>query len=250
MRRPNGYVLVREWLNTIRSYLALMATSYIPIGAMIAPCPKYESVGLGNGPVVAFAGTLHTVGAIRLLRSMAQLLLPINGRLDLYVPEATELAPLQLDSPNVRKVGFLPPAELAAKLGGSAHALLLPASFHPDEQIIVSTLFPSKLVDYTAIGLPIIIWGPPSSSAVRWGLENSTSAVTFTTPDQEPIRDALRRIVMEPDYALALARGALAAGNRDFDLQLARTSLYRHLQEAAQAQEAQPTRFAINRLDA
>jgi hypothetical protein len=203
-----------------------------------------------NEPVIAFAGTMHTVGAIQLLRLMAQLLLTLNGRLDLYIPESTDLAQLQLNLTNVGKAGFCPPAELATRLAGSAHALFLPASFQPDEQTIVSTLFPSKLVDYTAIGLPIIIWGPLYSSAVRWGLENPASAVTFTTPNEAPIRKTITRIVEEPEYASALAHGAVAAGNRDFDLHLAQTSLYRHLQQAAQGEQALPTDFAMNQLDA
>jgi glycosyltransferase involved in cell wall biosynthesis len=180
-------------------------------------------------PVIAFAGTLHTRGAILLLRALAELLLPMKGRLELYVGDYVNLAQIDLNLPNVRKAGFWPPAELAAKLAESAHALFLPSSFLPEEQTIVLTLFPSKLVDYTAIGLPIIIWGPASSSAARWGLENPSAALTFTTEEPGPIREAIHRLAREPEYAVSLAEGALGAGNRDFDLHQARSTLQRHL---------------------
>jgi Glycosyltransferase Family 4 len=183
--------------------------------------PAIVRVGLAKnatGPVVAFAGSLHTDGVLRLLRRMAETLSPMNGRLDLYTKSPSNaLGQLGLGLPNICKCEFVPPRELAERVAETAHALFLPASFDPSERRNVSTLFPSKLADYTAIGLPIIIWGPSYSSAARWGLDNPGAAATCSVDEDAPIREILKRILDELDFAPQLAEGAIEAGKRYFD---------------------------------
>lgn len=184
------------------------------------------------GPVVAFAGSLHSRGLCELLQSMAKIVANLGGHLDIYGSGTPEMiSKLGLRPPVVRIHEFLSPAVLAERIADTAHALVLPASFRAEERVAMSTLFPSKLADYTAIGLPVIIWGPEYSSAARWGQENPAAAATHTALDLAPVQTTLLRIVNEPAYALALARAAVEAGDRYFHLDQARTILFEGLRQ-------------------
>jgi hypothetical protein len=179
-------------------------------------------VRVRSGPaeplVLAYAGMIHTEGTARALRGTAGVLARLGGRLDLYVPyTAEQLAGMGLALPALHRVGFFPAHELARRIGASAHALLLPASFLPDDRRDISTLFPSKLADYTAIGLPLVVWGPPYSSVVQWAVRNPQAAERVLDPDPAALAEPLMRLSTDTDHARRLAAGAVAAGMRDFD---------------------------------
>jgi hypothetical protein len=185
-------------------------------------------------PVLAFCGSLHTQGAMELLRVTVDILKELGGHLDIYAPAtAQSLATLGLHAPVVRAQGFLPPKQMAERLASNADMLFLPASFLPHESFTVRTLFPSKLADYTAIGLPILIWGPADSSAGRWGRENETAAVTIMDHDPTAVHDAVIRIARDADYAASLASRAVEAGSRDFDPNKARATVLEHLAQVS-----------------
>lgn len=184
----------------------------------------------GGPPVVAFCGHVNQDGTIELLRRLAEVLARLGGRLDLYtlVPDWL-LEQCGLVAPTVRKVGFLPASELGDRVAETAHALFLPASFQPRERLDVATLFPSKLADYTTMGLPVLIWGPPDSSAARWALDHPGSAELIREPDPSAVRDAILRIVSDPAHARRLAETAMEAGTRSFGLESARGVLFERL---------------------
>src|SRR5262249_6549807 len=137
----------------------------------------------GEPPVVAYAGMIHQGWTVTSLRSLGDVLAGLGGRLDLYVPyTAAKLAEWGLAGPNVRLGWLLPASEMADRVAESACALFLPASFNDRERVDVSTLFPSKLADYTAIGLPILVWGPEHSSTSRWAAANPGATELITDP--------------------------------------------------------------------
>lgn len=187
-------------------------------------------------PIVAFCGTIHQDGAAELLRLLASVLATIGGHLDMYSAYTKDQLSMiwGLGPPVVRAVGFLPPAEMGERIGRTAHALFLPASFEARERDDVSTLFPSKLADYTAIGLPVLVWGPEYSSAARWAAENPGAAVCLTSPDPGPVRAAVVRLATDPPYAAAIAAAAAEAGRRYFDLHSVRNLLWAALRSPAQ----------------
>lgn len=185
-------------------------------------------------PVVAFTGSTNVGGANELLCQLADVLQGLGGELHLYTKASPEeLARQGLDRPAVRLVGFLPtPKEMGEHLAANAQLLFLPASFAPGRRPEVSTLFPSKLADYTAIGLPILIWGPAYSSAARWGRENPDAAVLMTDLDGGGVAAVLQRVTRDRDWAVSLANAAIEAGSRYFDLTVARDKLYHTLTAA------------------
>jgi hypothetical protein len=185
-------------------------------------------------PVVAFCGYIHLDGTAELLRQLAGVLSPRGGYLDLYTRTTREhLAVLGLDLPNVRVCGFFPAAEMGERVGRTAHALFLPASFDPRERIDVSTLFPSKLADYTAIGLPVLVWGPEYSSAVRWSINNPGATVCVTNADPMAVGSAVARLSADPAHAAAVAARGIEAGAACFAPDSARDTLYAALRGAA-----------------
>jgi hypothetical protein len=208
---------------------------YGAAGSVLYPCCGEDSPSArvrvrptpGGPPVVAFCGQIHQDGTTDLLRQLAGVLAGMGGRLDLYtlVP-AAHLAACGLAPPTVRVEGFLPAAELGERVGRTAHALFLPASFQPRERDDVATLFPSKLADYTAIGLPVLVWGPSYSSAARWATENPGAALLFTDADPAPVGDALVRLTGDPAGAARLATSAVEAGRHYFEPAAARRELY------------------------
>jgi hypothetical protein len=158
----------------------------------------------------------------------------MNGFLDLYTgtPAAT-LTALGLDQPAIRVQGFFPAHELGDRIGRTAHALFLPASFEPRERDDVATLFPSKLADYTSIGLPVLVWGPGYSSALRWAAENPDTCLHFTELNPEPVGEAVRQLVADPSHAAALATAGMEAGRRYFAPNTARETLYKMVSHRA-----------------
>lgn len=185
----------------------------------------------GEPPVVAFCGMIHQDGTNHLLRELAAVLAQLGGHLDLYTPlDASNLSARGLHAPVVRAQGFFPAQEMGERLGRTAHALFLPASFEPRERDDISTLFPSKLADYTAIGLPVIVWGPPYSSAARWARENPGATVCVTDPDRAPVGEALKRLFGDADHATQVAEAAIAAGRRYFELAAAQNIFHKALQ--------------------
>jgi hypothetical protein len=188
-----------------------------------SPVPCVRVRRAGGPPVVAHAGFVHLRGNAELLRRLAAGLARAGGRLDLYTLHTdADLAKHGLAPPHVRRVGFFPAAEMAERVAETADAMVVTASFDPADRRHESTLFPSKLADYTAIGLPILVWGPEYSSAARWADDHPSAARLFTTPDAAPVLAAAVELTQHPETSRRLAEGAIAAGRRMFELAVAR----------------------------
>jgi hypothetical protein len=187
----------------------------------------------GEPPVVAFCGSMHQDGTIDLLRKMAGVLGQLGGHLDLYTPvQASQLAAHNLVPPTVRLRGFFPASEMGERVGSTAHALFLPASFEAREREDVATLFPSKLADYSTIGLPILVWGPAYSSAARWAAENPGSTLCITEPDPSAVKSAVASVAANPAFAAKVAEAAIRAGENYFLPAAARSTLLTALRSA------------------
>ena len=74
--------------------------------------------------------------------------------------------------------------------------------------------FPSKLADYTATGLPLLIYGPAYCSAVVWARENS--GVAEVVEDKAGLSNAINRLASDPSHRVALGKHALTTGREYF----------------------------------
>lgn len=204
-----------------RRYGAATITLY-PNRGDDSPCPKVRTNSRIGPAVVAFAGSLWAGGYATQLAELAAVLASSGGRVDVYTNHA--LGPLA-NVPNVRAAGFLPPRELADRIGHTADILFAPMSFLAAERATVATAFPSKLADYTAIGLPILICGPEYCAAVRWAMDFPGVAEVVTSPCRDALAAAVRGLMADPNRRKALAARGVEVGERCFSLASARKVL-------------------------
>lgn len=178
-----------------------------------------------------FAGTINSTGYVRVLRALADALLPLRARLLLFGP----LTPKQADDAglvtrNVEVRGMLRSADLIQRCRDEADVLFLPMSFAETDKTNMQLSFPSKLTDYTLMGLPLLIQAPHYSSVVRWTRDNPGVAEVVDTEDSRQLTAALQRL-KDPQHRIRLAVQALAAGNRFFSHTAAQTTFHVALQQ-------------------
>ena len=98
-------------------------------------------------------------------------------------------------------------------------AVILPyyTGQNPGHRALYRTHFPSKLVEYLALGMPVIITGPDFAAGVQWGLSHAASCVTVPAGGVLRLTDVLRALAGNPDHRVALAQNAARAADEEFD---------------------------------
>jgi glycosyltransferase involved in cell wall biosynthesis len=187
-----------------------------------ADCPDFEQpparvAGNLARPTVVYAGTVNGSGQIDALREMAEVLMPLRGRLLIYGPLTQSRAKkVGLTLPNMELCGLIKSHELIARLREEADLLYVPMSFDGTDRINMEVSFPSKLTDYTATGIPLLIRGPAYCSAIRWARENPGVAEIVGDESAAGLKTAIEHLVKNPDYRMKLARNALEIGRSFF----------------------------------
>jgi len=173
-------------------------------------------LGTSGGPItVAFAGTISSVGMVAALRSLARCLQAVDGRLLIFGPlDVADARGSGLDALNIELGGWA--AKLMEALRERADVLFVPMSFTPEDRANMEICFPSKLADYTAVGLPLLIYGPSYCSAVQWAIANDRVAEVVSTESETDLSSALSRLASDPSHRFALACRALEVGDRYF----------------------------------
>lgn len=167
-------------------------------------------------PNVVYAGSINSESIAKHLRAMAEAMERRNfGKLIIYsqAPDSSSLAHKRIDSR-----AMVPPSQTFSEFQDQADFLLLLMNFEESIRSNMEFCFPSKLVDYTATGKPIIFVGPIYGSGIQWGIQEIGKESVFTTPDYDRIVDHLVTLSKTPDEALALGNRCLEAGNRWFSL--------------------------------
>ena len=178
----------------------------------------------GNGArVFAFAGSINTAGYARLIRDFANRLASSGGRLLIFGPLTPTVArQVGLDLPNVELAGMVPQGEIISRLRSEADVLFVPMSFAESDRPNMEVSFPSKLTDYTAVGLPLLICGPEYCSAVRWAQDNPGVAEVSTDEQLSDLDPAIIRLMSSAEHCQNLAMTALEVGQRYFSYSTAR----------------------------
>ena len=167
-----------------------------------------------GGAKIFYAGSLSSDG-LRALDDIAGALAAKGHRFLAYtpsLPSSTSSVPrhLELRSP-------IPSAELVAKLHDEADILLLFTDFSAASREVMRTLFPSKLADYTAAAVPIIVVAPQDASIVDYLRARPHAARLLTELDPQCVVSAVDEIVGDDTSWRRLAQGAAEAGTEDFD---------------------------------
>jgi glycosyltransferase involved in cell wall biosynthesis len=112
-------------------------------------------------------------------------------------------------------------------------AVWLPYSNQEYFQPLYRTHFPSKLTEYMALGMPVVITGPAHATGVKWGVAHPEA--TLTLPDAGPaeIRDALGRLRADADLRVSIA-AASRDGDRDFDPEKIRRQFVNVIQDVVE----------------
>lgn len=175
------------------------------------------SLNRAGGPLtVAYGGNVFHKGYWESLRCLASALEPINGRLLIFGPNKAAVTANGLDRPNVVAHGFV--YDMLERIREEAQVLFLPMTFEAREKPNMQVSFPSKLVEYTAAGLPLLIYGPDYCSVVRWARENADSAEVVTQQGEVGLKAALKNL-SDPSHRERLARRALELGGQYFSFE-------------------------------
>ena len=180
---------------------------------------------------IAFAGTINSIGYTRALIDLHHALAAVRGRLLIFGPLTIEQArQTGLDLPHVTIGGLLSWPELMKRLREETDALFVPMSFDAVDQGNMKMAFPSKLADCTAVGVPLLIYGPSYCSAVRWAKENPEVAEFVQSP--EDLGKAVRRLANDPERRVELGSEALRLGAKYFAHENVREVFIRALMSA------------------
>jgi len=193
--------------------------------ARVYAAPPTRPARVTEALTYAFAGTINTPDYIRLIRMLAKHLTSSGGRVLIFGPITSDQArDSGLAGANIELRGLIPSDALVDVLRSEVDVLFVPMSFAERDRPNMEISFPSKLTDYTAVGLPILIAGPSYCSAVRWAREYVGVAEIADQDKDESVRDAVQRL-QRPEVRSALAARALDVGARMFSSEHARRQL-------------------------
>jgi glycosyltransferase involved in cell wall biosynthesis len=134
--------------------------------------------------------------------------------------------------------GFISSNELAKSLH-DFQAALVAMSFAPQHRRRMTTSFPSKLIDATQLGLPVVVWGPEYCSAVKWARDGDR-ALCVTDPNPSVLREALEELAASPSELQRLAKSATVAAAADFNYERIHLQFMDALRRAKDHAESKP----------
>jgi glycosyltransferase involved in cell wall biosynthesis len=187
---------------------------------------------IGSDTMVIGYGGNSSVDIMSCLLTLAACLDSVGAQLAIFGPfEAAQRQALLAVSKRVTFHGFLPFNAMIAGLREVSDLLFVPMTFNPHQRDNMIVSFPSKLADYTAAGVPMLVYGPSYSSAVRWASAHAGAAEIVTESDVESVRRALSGLRDDVPRRRRLADGAVNAGSACFSADAARAVLTAALTE-------------------
>jgi glycosyltransferase involved in cell wall biosynthesis len=199
-------------------------------------CPKFDAPParlcvMPNPFVAAYAGaSLNAPGNQELLVDIADVIEEMGGLLNVYGPyNRQDLANMGLNHTGVTALGLLPSRDVILAMRETAQVLIAQMSFRLEDKENIKRCFPSRLADYTATGVPVLIYAPPYSSAIRWGLEQKGVVALVDTRDKETLRSTLVQIASDATLRQQMGANALKVGSEFFSAERSRSVFYKAL---------------------
>lgn len=124
-----------------------------------------------------YAGSLYTPDFPTMLNKLAKILKENGHTLTLFTEATKETLKSyhHLTDDHVSINGFVHPNVLRDYMMNKIDVNVMLNSFEEEEAFKWN--FSSKLVEYTVVGLPVLMWGPATSGAIRWALSNHYEGV-------------------------------------------------------------------------
>ncbi len=180
-------------------------------------CPPKKNNSSSKALVFAYAGSVNSQGQADTLISLASVLEILGGRLIIYSGLTQESAnKIGLSHQNIDMRSLIPYKKLVSTLREEADVLFLPMNFDSDRKSNMQLCFPSKLTDYTATGLPLLVWGPHYCSAVRWAKDNPGVAEVVDQDSLEALVIAVKKLAQDTEYRFNLGQNAIDIGREYF----------------------------------
>jgi len=143
-------------------------------------------------------------------------------------------APLAAATDVVELRGFVPSSRAWKEVKHECDAVVFPYLDPPGAmERMYSIHFPSKLPEYLALGMPILMVGPECATGLKWAKRNPGVVLLPDEPTHEGWVASLERLRGEAPLRAALGAAAWAAGGRDFDPAAIRSRFLRALGETA-----------------
>jgi len=180
--------------------------------------------------VFAYAGSVHGERGIEQLFEFAAAAASHGHRLVAFSPQWREIAA------HAARRGLwaearepVPSGELIRLLRREADCLLVTGSFEPSHRDVVRTLFPSKLADYTAVGVPILSWAPDYASVTRFARDHPGAFKVVTDVGRNSLLAGIESVAGSAENRVALALHAIEVGDTMFSARAGRGILERAL---------------------
>jgi hypothetical protein len=148
----------------------------IPDGFDASPSWKSEFAAC---PLIVYAGN-YWPAQLPLLAEIGREVKEAGGKLMLLTKPSPEITALCSRAPILWREPFRENREALAFLAANAAGLLVSYSESSDTMPWIRTSFPSKLIEYTHLGLPIMICAPGDSAVAGWA--KSRDYIDFAEP--------------------------------------------------------------------
>jgi glycosyltransferase involved in cell wall biosynthesis len=193
---------------------------------------KTETLRTTGQLTLGFAGNLGYGYGRELVRRIPNLR-STGSRLIIYSkPPGSDCRELGQATDCVELRGFRPAKEAWANIQRDCDAVWLPYPVLAAEfERLYRHHFPSKLTEYLALGLPVLVTGPSFATGVRWVLRHPEAAAVALDPTDQDITSILLRLRDDSALRANLARRALIDGDHDFSPARLVASFYQHLGE-------------------
>jgi glycosyltransferase involved in cell wall biosynthesis len=176
------------------------------------PLEWNERLRNGRSLTVGYAGSL-AYGYGPQLANMVPVFEQTGSMLRIY-----SRSPLPTASPAVQFAGYARAEVTWSRIQEECDAVILPYAFEDKaNQLLYQTHFPSKLPEYLALGMPVIVTGPTYATGVRWAKNNPDAALLIESNSRTAVSKALQRLRDSTKLRMELSSHAFASGNRDFD---------------------------------
>ena len=96
-------------------------------------------------------------------------------------------------------------------------AVILPYSSSERMKQLYSYHFPSKLPEYLALGMPVIITGPEYATGVRWGKRNPESVITCESENSKKLMALLQNLKTDAILREKMSNGAAEISRKEFN---------------------------------
>ena len=184
----------------------------------LRPRPPEWNRELRNPPhlTVGFVGNVN-YGYGEALVEILPALEQTGGRLRIWGPPPGQECRALAESANVRLEGFLPSPEVWEPVKRECDAVILPYSSSERMKQLYSYHFPSKLPEYLALGMPVMVTGPDYPTGYRWAQRHPEAAVNASCLERDKIALTLQKLKMDGQLRAKLADSAWKEAQKDFN---------------------------------